>query len=242
MHALRATHQRVVEKILHMPRHRVPADLGFPLAVLVALAAFGGVVGADLGIEGPVRQVHAVQRVGQGLAAQVVGRPEVRSVPLLHPIARAGCVHRKRQQALGPDDVTGFFERHQRRRPAEIAGLGLLRAREHADGLAVLALDRAPLPLPAARAGRNGLQRSDQIVFDDLAALLHFIGRLGAAEGADQRLLGRVPLRLAAAGGAGQLLLGGDFAQLHGRCDLSPSESHPAMPAARATGCRSCGP
>jgi hypothetical protein len=55
---------------------------------------------------------------------------------------------------------------------------------------------------------RHRPQGQHQVVLDDLALHGQLVGRLGAAVGAHQGLLPRVPARLATAGRAGEFLLG----------------------------------
>src|SRR5207237_2457734 len=98
---------------------------------------------------------------------------------------------------------------------------------EDRDGLAALAFDHRFLRLPSTLPVRNRAQSSDQIMLDygrfTAARQLNLCGRCCAAEGADQRFLGGIPLRLAAAGGAGEFFLSDGRSVIHLSNAINPA-------------------
>ena len=119
------------------------------------------------------------------------------------------------QDAFRAESLLDFLVGHERGGAAKIATLPDALGVEDGNGLATLAFDGGFGRLPAALRIGNAAQGRDEIVLDDdfVAGGGEFGlgGRDRAAERADQRLFGGIPLRLAAAGGAGEFFLGGGF-------------------------------
>ena len=216
--------QFVLEKMVHGAGAGHPADFlyltcldaavgvakGFGLVVVIA--AEGGPVGVDLGVEGPVGNVKALGGVGQGGVFEAVGGEPAAGIPGANGVAHLAFGELHGQKAFRAEGGLDFLVGNEGGGAAEIAALADMRGVEDGNGLATLAFDGDFFRLPAALVIGNAAQGGDQIMFDDdlLAGGVDFGlgGRDGAAERAEDRLLGGVPLRFAAAGGAGEFLLG----------------------------------
>ena len=162
----------------------------------------------DLRVERPVRQIHALDRVGERAPLERVRREPQPAVPRSDAVARLPSLTRERQHALGPKRILGLLVRNELRRAAELARLRLARRIEHRDRLAALASHLALVGLPAARC-RRGMPRSAATRSCSTIApvAVELRRRFRAAERADQRLLRRIPYRLGAARRTGELLL-----------------------------------
>ena len=136
----------------------------------------------------------------------------------------------ERQHGLRPERGLRLLVRHELRRAAELAVLRLPLRVEHRDRVAARALDLALLGLPAAGVVGDAAQRADQVVLDDAAGRgVELRRRFGAAERADELLLCRIPVRLAAACGARELPDRGGFAPC-GRVSASGSRTTRHVP------------
>ena len=180
------------------------------------VAGLGGPVGVDVGVEGPVGQIDAVQRVGEGGAFQFVRRPPAAAIPGAELVADLGGGNDGWQQAFRRDRRPGRSSIGTiDGRAAEIAALGGAVGIENADGLAALAFHGFFLgPEPAVASGVIGSERCFQIMFDDRRAHGVFaIGprQDGAAIRAGEGLFGGVPLRIPAAFRAGMFAQRADF-------------------------------
>src|SRR5207244_4382329 len=102
----------------------------------------------------------------------------------------------ERQQALRPNRGLDLLVVHDFRRAAELAALADALRIEDRHGFAAPALHRAPLGLPAAELVRHLAQRAHEIQLFDRAGRIDLVGRLGAAERADELLLTWVPFGL----------------------------------------------
>jgi len=216
MDADRRADEIVVEEVPHAARRRLPADVphlpraqlavfGVRLGRVVVVPGLGGPRRVDLRVERPVRQVDAVHGVGQRGSLQPVRREPQPAVPRADAVARRAFADPERQHAFRAERRLGFVVRHDLRRPAEVAVLRLPRRIEDRDRVAALALDLPPRRLPAAAVVADPAQRGDEIVLGDAAGGVELRRRLGAAERADELLLGGAPVRLAAAGGTREL-------------------------------------
>ncbi len=212
VHALRRLDELIVERVGELARRRRPLDP--TLAVLagpdvVVLAGLRRPARVDVSVERPVRQVDAVDGVCQRLSAELVRRKPPASIPGAQHLARLRLRHLERQERLGPERVGHLLVGHELRRPAELAALSDLARVEYRDRLAALAAYRGLGGLPSHRRLREVRQRREQVVFSDdrvAAACLEGDGRLCPAERADERLLGRIPVRFGAARRAAELL------------------------------------
>jgi len=205
-------------------RARFPADLldlaRSHVAVLVAIrfghviiiAALGRPIAVHLRVECPIGNVKSLDDVGQRGAPQLIGREPTICIPLANGVPHLRLADFHRQHAFRAERFLDFLVRHQRARTAKIATLPNASRLKNRNGLATLAFDGNAVGLPAALGIGNPAQRRDKIVFDNALAAgrgqFNLARRHCAAEGADQRLLGGVPLRFAAAGRAGEFLLG----------------------------------
>ena len=166
----------------------------------------------DLRVKRPVRNVKALDRVGQRGALELVGREPAVAVPvggsnrapgLAAISSAAGFPGRK--ASLISSYGTSAVEPQKSQRWLDCARI------KYRNGLATLAFDRDFVRLPAALVIRDAAQSRHQVVLDNdfVRPWRQFglAGRHRAAKRANQRLLGRVPLRLAAAGRAGEFLL-----------------------------------
>ena len=127
-------------------------------------------------------------------------------------IARLRLGDLERQQRLRTKRILDLLVRHERRRAAEVAAAADLFGVEDRNRLAALAADRGLLACqPRAESGMPRERRGEIVLDDDGvgAARLQRRRRLGAAERTDERLLGRIPVRLGAARGTVELLAGG---------------------------------
>ena len=118
----------------------------------------------------------------------------------------------QRQQRLGPKRILGLLVRDERGGSAEVATPADDILIEDRDRLAALTPHRSFGCLPAARGIRNRAQCGDEIVLLNLrvgAELRQLRRRLGTAERTDERLLGRIPVRLSAARRTVEFLSGG---------------------------------
>ena len=224
MHADRRAHEVVVEEVrelagrrhpahvLDLARARLPAFL-VRLGRVVVVAGIGRPLRVGLRVERPVRQVDALHRVGQRALLERIRREPQLAVPLPDAIARRALAHHERQHALGAERGLGFLVRHELRRAAELAVLRLPLRIEHRDRVAALAAHLALVGLPAARVVGEAAQRGGEVVLGDRAGEFVELGRrLGAAERADQLLLGGIPVGFAAARRARELPDRGRFA------------------------------
>ena len=101
--------------------------------------------------------------------ASLARREPSASPPAADVVANPARVDSKRQHALRADRRPDLLVVHERRRAAELAVLADPRRIEHHDRTTGLALDAAPLGLPAALLVGQLAQRLDQIELDDLA-------------------------------------------------------------------------
>src|SRR5690606_32383144 len=104
---------------------------------------------AGMRIEGPVRQVDAAQRVGEGSGLQPIGREPSGAVPLADPVTYLPVAQLEGQDALRRDGVTKRLLLDDGGRAAEVAALRHMAIDEDGDGMAMLALDLLALLAPA---------------------------------------------------------------------------------------------
>ena len=201
--ALRGGHEVVVEDVRQLAGRSRPADV---LSVLPRIrAGFGRPRRVRLRVKCPVRQVQPFCRVGQGLGSEPVRREPAVAVPGADEVASLGLSHLERQERFRRERVLDLLVRHELGRPAEVAPLADLVCIEHRNRVAALAAHRRLLGMPSARGIRDRAQRLGEVVLDNdraFAAFLEIRRRLGAAERADERLFGGIPVGLAPAGGA----------------------------------------
>ena len=210
--------------MLHLARLRAAAAVGVRLGRVVVVTGLGAPRRVDLRIECPVGKIHTLHGVGEGAALQRVRREPQLSVPGADAIARLVLGNFERQHALRPERFLALLVGHELRRPAELAALCLPCRIEHGDRLTALAFDVTLLDLPAPRVVAEAPQRRHQVVLDDLAGVgVELRRRGGAAERAHQRLLGRIPYRFRAAGGARELLLRDGFPERRWRVHDRPN-------------------
>src|SRR6185369_4676566 len=161
----------------------------------------------------PIRNVNAAHGVSHRAVFELVRGEPPAAVPLPDHLANAGFSDLDGQETFRRKCLLDLFVRHQRGGAAEIATLADARRIKDRNRLATLAANRGLLRLPAAFAIGDAPKRGNQIVFldDFLAARRQFgvCGRDRAAIGTNQRLLRWIPLRLRAAGWAGEFLAGG---------------------------------
>ena len=212
---MRSGYRLVVKEMSDFAGGWLPAHLALLPALrtsLVVTVRFGRVVvvprlrlprADDVCVEGPVRDIDAVDAVDERAPLQVVRRQPLRPEPSPDLLAHFPLVHLEGKHSLGADRRADFRVVEQRRRAAEVAVLADPRRVEHRHRFAALALDRALLIQPAAIGVGNLPQRGDQIVLDQRAAVVDGERSCGAAERAHQQLARRVPLGLGAARGAG---------------------------------------
>ena len=194
--------------VLHLSRLRAPVIVGVALRRVVVVPGFSRPRRVHVRIEGPVRQVDALDRVGERAPLQRVGCEPEFPVPPANAVARLVFADLERQHALRPERILGLLVRDQLRRPAELAALCLSLRIQHRDRLAALAFHVALFRLPPALVVGDAAQRGDQVVFDDpTRRRVDLRRRRRAAERADQRLLGRIPDRFRAACRTGELVL-----------------------------------
>jgi hypothetical protein len=197
---------------------RLPADVahlpGFSAAVLadglggVVVVSGLGLPGADrVRIEGPVRDVEAVDAIDQRASLEGVRRQPLAGVPLANLLADLFLADLERQQALRPDRCLDLLVVDECGRTAELAVLADAFRIEHRNGLAALALDGPLLRHPAAVFVRQLAQRFREVeLLDSARRRVDAERRRGPAERAHEKLLGRVPLGLGSARGARILL------------------------------------
>ena len=110
---------------------------GFRLVVVIA--GVGGPVGVDLGVEGPIRKVNAVDGVGEGAGFEFVrGKPTV-AIPFADFVADFRLGDLKFEQRFRADGCFDLIVRNERRGAAKVAPLGHARRIEDGDRLAALA-------------------------------------------------------------------------------------------------------
>src|SRR4030095_6457403 len=171
----------------------------------------------DVRVEGPVRNVDAVNAIDQRPRAQLVWREPLARVPLPDLFADVGLGDRERQQTLRADGRFDFFVVDEGRRSAELAVLPDAFGIENGDGLAALALNGSLLRPPAAVLVLKSAECLGEIELLDRAGRgVDGERRRRAAERADEKLLCGIPLSLSAAGRAGVLFEGVDVG--HGEC------------------------
>ena len=258
-----AGHQLVVKEMRQAARCGHPAgalDLaGLRLALVVAVAfgfvvmvtGLGAPVGVDMRVKRPVGQIDAVQRVGQRGRLELVWRKPARAVPLAQAVAHLPFADFEGQQALRRDGFVGGFMRNDGGRAAKPAARGHLAADKHRDGAAALALHLAlliaRLAAPAAPGGRVAQGRFEVLLHDARASGGAGVGTRGgaclgaghdgAAVRAHERLLGGIPLQVAAAFGAGV------FTESGGRdVDFSHAGTRQKHFWQSGRRCRSCAP
>ena len=168
-------------------------------------------MGRRVRIEGPIGQVHAMDRIGEGLLTEIRrGKPTFR-VPLADALADLALGDTQGQQAFRPNGLLEFLVGHQCRRSTEITPLACLFGLEDRDGVAALAADGTGLGIPTARGIGQLFESLGQIVLEDCLLLNQrlgvFAGR-GGAVGADEGFGRRIPGGFSAAGRAVKLALG----------------------------------
>ena len=208
-----AADEFVVEKLIEFARGVDPADfahlaaLGASVGVAVAfafeviMAGFGGPGGMGLGVESPVREVSAVEGVGEGAAFKFVGGEPVGAIPFADGFADFAVGDFKREQTFRANGCLDFGVRSEGGRTAEIAPLGDASDGKNADRLAALAFDGDLGGRPAAFILGDFAQRGGEIVLDDFAGDTFFKLRNGAAKWAAQFLGGGFPKSLGTASG-----------------------------------------
>jgi len=65
-----------------------------------------------VGVKRPVRQVYAVQRIGQGCVFEFVGRKPAAAIPLADFVAHLPVADLEGQNALRRDGIAALFMRH----------------------------------------------------------------------------------------------------------------------------------
>ena len=127
MDAHGARHQFVIEEVFQFTRSRNPAYMlhlpGFQTAIGAAHLLGGVVVVAGLGaparkcpgIEGPVRQVDALEGIGGSRLFQAAGCKPAFAVPGTQDVPHLGVVMFERQHALGRDGVAHRLVAHDGR-------------------------------------------------------------------------------------------------------------------------------
>ena len=220
--ALRPGHRLVVEEMAHLSGRRLPADVAHlprlpaPLIVAVCLgrvvvmAGFGPPRTDDMRVEGPVGNVDAVHAIDERPPPERVRRQPLRAVPPADLLAHLDVGDLERQQALRPDRRLDLIVGHQRRRAAEVAVLPDALGIEDRHCLAALTLHRPLLHHPAAVFIRDVAKRRREIELPDLTGRVDGERGDGPAESTDQRLSGRIPFGLRAAGGTGIFMESGD--------------------------------
>ena len=111
------------------------------------------------GIEGPVRQIDALQRVGCSRPLQAVRCKPAGPIPGAQHITHLTFTDAKRQQALRRDRIAHLLVCHDGRRPTEITAIGHLSIHEDRNGMTVLALHLVPRRPPVAQVGRIAQRR-----------------------------------------------------------------------------------
>ena len=166
-----------------------------------------------LGVERPVRDVEAVHGVDERcFAPAVLARAICCATSGECRRGRACLSILKGSTPVRPDRRLDLVVVHERRRAAELAILADALGVEHHHRLAALALHAASRGLPSALVIGQFAQRRHQIELNHLAGLsIELVRRFRSAEGADQLLLGGVPLGLRAAGRARMLVECGDL-------------------------------
>src|SRR5687767_11482430 len=147
----------------------------------------------DMRIEGPVRDVDAVDTINEGAALEVVRRQPLRAEPAADLFADFALIDLERQHALRPDRSADLRVVDERWRAAEIAVLADACRIEHRDRLTALALDGAFHFEPAAVGVGDRTQRRHQVVLDQRAAVVNREWSGGAAERAHQQLPRGIP-------------------------------------------------
>ena len=112
LHPDRRAHQIIVEEVIDRPGRGLPAHMldlsgagvaavvGVFLGGVIVVARFRRPVGVHLCVKGPVRQVDAFDRVGEGALLQRVGREPHLAVPGAHLRGREfpGAAHLERRE------------------------------------------------------------------------------------------------------------------------------------------------
>src|SRR5690348_14475294 len=170
----------------------VGVAIGFGFVIVIT--GFGGPIGMDLGVEGPVRKIDAANDVGHGGAFQTIGREPTVAIPLAQTVAHLRLGNCEWEQTFRADRRFDFFVRDDLCGAAEFAALSDARGIKDGDGLAALAFDGFLFGFPAALIGGKRSQSFGEVVFFDFAGRRNFHRRNRAAVGADERFFLWIPM------------------------------------------------
>lgn len=140
--------------MLHLPRLGVAVAVAVGFGRGVVMPGLGLPVGAGMCVKRPVRQVNALQGVGERRRFEAIGGKPALAIPGPYPVAHLAFGKFERQQALRGNGVAQRFVRNDGGRATEIATLGYAPVYKYRNGAAALALHFAPLFAPAALVGR----------------------------------------------------------------------------------------
>jgi len=132
---LQPARRRLPANVLNLPCLRVAVVVGVAFGRVVVVPGFGGPARVDVRIEGPVRQVDALDCVRQRAAFQCVGRQPKLAIPAAYAVARLVFAHLERKHAFRPKRILGLLIRDQLCGAAEFTALRLAVRIEHRNGL-----------------------------------------------------------------------------------------------------------
>ena len=100
--------------VLHLARLTVSLRIAVGLGRVVIIPGLGGPLCGDLRVEGPIRQVEAVDGVGEGAALETIGRKPAAAIPGVHFFPHVALTDLERQDALWADRRLDFVVRNER--------------------------------------------------------------------------------------------------------------------------------